>query len=420
MKPGRRIWASNDVWAGGPDAAVASKLPMSAGNLADGRYRSVRPAPQTDNYEQWVTSSRLDRAAAMRVYTINAEPVTAAGWPAAWQGGWCDGIYDGTSHSVVSDDIGGGPADEDWQSVGGRNWIVSPAGVPAVGFVVPRMATDMVRRGVVDGSPGAATRPYFALTGAAWATWPVGSPVGGWLDIDYGGIGANARWVIGGDVGPWTPVIEVSSGTAVAFAPPGTPPAWGGALGVNVVAYTHHYAADLYPDDPGNDEWLALSPTEASISVDGQADVWTAPIAHAMTTPPFDVGYSRMSGEWIAVMSDGDIARSTDGLVWVCDAAAIVGSMGAGIATTTRITTDGYGHWMLLEIDNGGLGGPGFVTKIWASHDDGASWYRVFEELELAAVWDGCIWYGRGQFHIVLQENSTGIGTIHSTLRAVD
>jgi len=412
MKPGRRIWADNAVWAGGPDAGVATKIPMSAGNLSDGRYRSIRPAPQTDNYEQWVTSSRLDRAAAMRVFTINAEPVTAAGWPAAWQGGWCDGIFDGLTHSVVNLDIG--VADEDWQSQGGRNWIVSPAGAPGVGFNVPRMATDLVRRGVVDGNPGAATRPYFALTGAAWAAWPIASPAGGWLDIDWGGTGANARWVIGGDIAA-TPTLEVSSGTAVAFAPPGTPPAWGGALGVNVVAYTHHYAADLYPDDPGNDEWLAMTPTETSISVDGQADVWTAPIAHAMTTPPWDVGYSRMSGEWIAVMSDGDIARSTDGLVWVCDAAAIFGAMGAGVATTARITTDGYGHWMLLEVNSGGP-----VCKLWASHDDGASWYRVYEELELANVFDGAIWYGAGQFHIVLQENSTNIGTIHSTLKAVD
>ena len=414
MKPGRRIWASNDVWAGGPDAGLATKIPMSAGNLEDGRYRSVRPAPQTDNYEQWVTSSRLDRAASMKVFNAIEQPVSAAGWPIAWPGGPCDGIHDGTSHSVVDRNLVGG-ADEDWQSQGGRNWIVSPAGAPGVGINVPRLGTSLVTRGMVDGNAAGGTRPFHSVTGVAWATWPVGSPVGAWADIDWGGVGGNARWVIGGSVAGPVPTILTSTGPAAAFAAPGTPPAWAGVAWVNVVAYTHHYAADLYPDDPGNDAWLAMTSTETSISVDGIADVWTAPVAHLMTTQPFDVGYSRMSGEWIAVMSDGDIARSTDGLVWVCDAAAIVGSLGAGVATNCRICTDGYGHWMLLETDGAG------VVKVWGSHDDGATWDRIWLQTDCAAPIDGAVWYGGGQFMIVIVDGlATQTGTLHSTLKAVD
>ena len=410
MKPGRRIWADNAVWAGGPDAGVATKIPMSAGNLSDGRYRSIRPAPQTDNYEQWVTSSRLDAAASMRVMNVIDQPVTQAGWPGAWVGGPCDGIYDVSTgrHSVLSRAI----ADEEWTSAGSRNWAV--AAVPGITLTTPRLATDyLTLRGVVDGTPlGAGTNAWASVAGGAWAAWVL-SPLGQWLDIDYGGAGANARWVIGGLLAAGaTPTVLISTGPAAAFFAPAGPPVWAGAPAVNVIAHSHHAAGDLYPDDPGNHVWLAMTSAEASVSVHATAGVWTAPAGHLLPAAPLDVACSKLSGEWICVCADGTLGRSYDGVVWVNDITSVV-LPGAG-AYAPRIATDGYGHWMIAMISAAGF------LYLWASPDDGTTWPRVYPEFWLPGGYaDHALWYGDGQFVIVSQDGVSA-GSVHTSLRITD
>jgi hypothetical protein len=410
MRPGRRIWASTPLWLAGPDAGSPTKAPASAGNLAEGRYRSIRPAPQIDNHEFWNIASRLDAAASMRVMSIFSEPVTALGWPGAWVGGPCDGIYDPImgQHSIVDVDTTA-VADEDWLSAGGRNWAAA-ALVPAVGFVVPRLAVDNTgTRGVIDGG-AVPTLPFASVGAGIWTTWNVASPLGLWRDIDFGGVGANARWVIGGQSGG-APAVLTSFVPANVFAAPGTPPAFAPGF-VFCVAHSHHYAADLYPQDPGNHVWLALTGTQASISVHATADVWTAPVLHAMPSWPIDVACSRLSGEWIAIGVDGTISRSMDGLVWVNAPLALPGSYVA--PTTCRIATDGYGHWMALETDAIALTG-----MVWGSGDDGATWRRVYEEIVVANTAFGAVWYGGGQFFIATMDGFS-VGAIHSSLRIAE
>lgn len=413
MRPGRRIWASNPLWLAGPDAGLPTKVPASSGNLSEGRYRSIRPAPQIDNHELWNLTSRLDAAASMRVMNIIDQPVTPAGWPAVgWVGGPCDGIYDaGTGRHWVLD-RNGAVADEEWSSAGARNWAVAGA-VPGITITTPRLATDnLTVRGIVDGTPiVGGTNPWASVLGGVWAPWVL-SPLGQWLDIDYGGVGANGRWVIGGllAAGP-TPAVLRSTGPGAAFAAPAGPPVWAGAPAVNIVAHSHHAPGDLYPDDPGNHVWLAMTSAEASVSTHASADVWAPPAGHLLPAAPLDVACSKLTGEWICVCADGTLGRSYDGLVWINDTTSVV--LPAPGAYTPRIATDGYGHWVIAMILGAGL-------YLWASADDGTTWYRIYPAAYLAGGYtDHALWYGDGEFVVVGMDGASA-GSIYTSMRIAE
>ena len=175
MRPGRRIFATNAVWAAGPDAGSPVKLPMSAGELADGRYRSIRPAPQLDNHLLWNLGSRLDSAAAMAVRNLVTEPVTAVGFPGAWTGVAVDGIFDPTPTRIThttADASGVGLALE-YVSRGGRLWA---AGVPPITtLATPRLAVDgLDSRVMVTGLlAGGLDNPWFSTAYGVWTIWTV-------------------------------------------------------------------------------------------------------------------------------------------------------------------------------------------------------------------------------------------------------
>ena len=415
MKPGRRIFASNAVWAAGPDAGVATKLPMSAGELADGRYRSIRPAPQLDNHELWNLTSRLDNLSSLRLMNLTTEPVTGAGWPGAWIGVAPDGIYDPTptrrTHTAV--DASGALASLEYTSRGGRLWTAL-AGAP-VAMAAPRIAVDGTdTRALVLYT--AASQVWYSNAYAVWATWPAAGVAAQWQDIDYGGIGANARWVVISAAGS----IARSTGPGVdAFSAPLTAPGFAAST-MHVVAYSHHYAGDVYPSDPGNHMWLALTDTQCSVSTSANANVWSAAALHAIGAVPGDVGYSRLTGQWIAIDHLCGIDRSVDGLVWTRSAMGTANGLPATTVapTTGRIATDGYGHWMAILIEAWGGGAGAGTAEIFASHDDGATWAEVFPDVVIAQIDDGCLWYGDGAFHVMVETGVTG--AIYSTLRTVD
>jgi hypothetical protein len=303
---------------------------------------------------------------------------------------------------------------EEWVSQGGRLWAAGAPGIAAV--TAPRLAVSggplaTSVRAMVTGNAGAGVDiPQASIGYAAWAAWPGGGVNGHWVDIDYGGIGADVRYVAGeGTTGD----IRRTGGTALPWTLAFTLPGFAG--GITCIAHTHHAPDDLYPGDPGNHAWLALTAAETSVSTHATANVWTPALAHAILETPMDVACSKLTGEWIAVANASGICRSMDGLAWTRAAVGTAGGLYATIVgpTTARIATDGYGHWMVLLVDSGAG-----TAEYHASYDDGATWYRVYEDLVVPALIDGALWYGHGQFHVLVTTGATG--AIYSTPRVAE
>ena len=405
MRPGRRIFATNAVWAAGPDAGSPVKLPMSAGELADGRYRSIRPAPQLDNHLLWNLGSRLDSAAAMAVRNLVTEPVTAVGFPGAWNGIVPDGAFDPTPTRIRHTVVDGTPLafPIEWQSRGGRFWGVVAA--PATNLGVPRIAVDgLDSRVIVTGAnTGGLDNPWFSTAYGVWTIWTVPTLDRMWVDVDFG----TGNWVI---VEPAGGILNYANAVGNAFAAPITPPAFVPCTTISV-AHSHHNPGDLYPDDPGNDMWVSLTNTQTATCTN--INNWTTAL-HGLGAVPGDLGYSRVSGEWIAVDHLSGIDRSVDGLVWTRSAAGAAGGLFTAIAapTTGRIATDGYGHWVVVLVDSGAG-----KAEIHSSADDGATWQEIWPDIIVPALVTGTVWYGDGSFHVVV-EDGVGGGAIYSTLRA--
>jgi hypothetical protein len=306
-------------------------------------------------------------------------------------------------------------ADEEWTSAGARNWAA--AAVPGITLTAPRLATDNITlRGVVDGTPlPGGTNPWVSILGGAWAPWAL-SPFGQWLDMDYGGTGAGIRWIISGLLAAGTPSVLRSTGPAAAFVAPAIPPVWAPGPAVNLIAHSHHMPGDLYPQDPGNHVWLAMTSAEASVSTDAAANSWTAPVGHLLPVgaAPLDVACSKLSGEWICVCADGTLGRSYDGIVWINDTTSVV--LPAAGVYVPRIATDGYGHWMIAM-----LRPAAGVLYYWASPDDGATWYRVYYATYLPApgYTDHALWYGDGQF-VAVGMDGAAAGSIYTSLRIAE
>jgi hypothetical protein len=356
----------------------------------------------------------------VRLLNLITEPVTAAGWPGAWTGGPVDGICDPalgggispTDTHTIADATGAGLWEE-WISRGGRLWVAGAPGVAA--STVPRLAVSggalaASVRAMVTGTPGAGVDlPQASTAYGAWAAWPGGGANGHWVDIDYGGQGADARFVVGDGT---SGAIRRAPDPASPFNLPLTAP--GFAAGVTCLAHSHHDPADLYPDDPGNHIWVALTAAQCSISVHANANVWTAAAAHGLAAAPLDLACSKLTGEWIAVDAAAGICRSADGLVWTNAGPGTAGGLYSVIVapTTARIATDGFGHWMVLLVD--AVAG---TAELHASHDDGATWREVWPDIILAAITDGALWHGHSQFHVVLMDPVVPAGVIYATHR---
>jgi hypothetical protein len=327
-----------------------------------------------------------------------------------------DGIHDptpATRDTMTVVDGTGALLFQERISRGGRLYVAGAGGVFAT--TAPRIAVDGAGvRAVVTGTAvGVNVEPYSSTAYAGFVTWVGASPAGTWADIDYGGIGANARWIMGdGAHGGGAGAVTRSPAPAQPWTAPFTDAAF--AAGITCLAYSHHYAGDLYPDDPGNDMWVAMTAAETSASVDGTGNTWVAAAAHGLGATPVDLGYSRLSGEFLAVDLTCGISRSTDGIAWTRYAAGAAGAPWAVIvnATTARIATDGYGHWYCLLVDS-----VANTAEIHASWDDGATWHEVWPDVILAGITDGCLWYGLGQFHVVLTDGA-GAGLIYTSHRA--
>ena len=159
--------------------------------------------------------------------------------------------------------------------------------------------------------------------------------------------------------------------------------------------------------------WVSLTNTQTATCTN--INNWTTAL-HGLGAVPGDLGYSRVSGEWIAVDHLSGIDRSVDGLVWTRSAPGAAGGLFTAIAAPNvgRIATDGYGHWVVVLVDSGAG-----TAEIHSSADDGATWQEIWPDIIVPALVTGTVWYGDGSFHVVV-EDGVGGGAIYSTLRAAE
>lgn len=405
MRPGPRIWASNALWAAGPDVGVATKIPMAAGELADGRYRAIRPAPQLDNYELWAIASRLHGAASMRLLNVfNRFDLNTVGLV----GGFCHGCWDPVALTASMVEERAAAAMGEFISIGGLQPWGAGAGFPGpppppAGVVgQPRIAIDPAtqNRAVVDDC-AAGDLPWASVAYGVFAPWPGGSLANQWCALCHTVIGD--RFVFGDQLA----LIHRAQNPAAITSAPATPPGFAAAR-ITALAASNHAAADVYPSDPGNDCVIAMTATEVSSS-SGTCNVWTAAALHLLGSVPLDLAYSKAGSKWIAILANGQIGTSLDnGATWAATA-SLPGAMAA--STTSMIACDGYGDWMALLID---AGGP--TTQLFASWDDGVTWVQVFLPVWVTAVNAGCIFYGGGQFIFMCIDNGA-VSWVYTTLR---
>lgn len=405
MRPGPRIFASNAVWAGGPDVGAATKTPMTAGELADGRYRDVVPAPRPDNYELWALGTRLHGAASQRVLNVfmrfDLNTVGA-------NGGVCDVCWDPltlTATMVESRPAAAAPGE--FISVGaiqpwgaGAGFAAWPGGDQA-GAV--RIAVDPItsnRAVVTDSVPNQSA--WASTAYANFLQWPGGCLASRWITVAHTVIGD--RFLFGDTAG----LIYRAQNPAALATAAATPPVWAPA-GPIILGASNHAAADVYPDDPGNDVLVALSLTQVSTS-NATGNVWSGVVAHGLGSMPLDIAYSKAGSKWICILANGQIGTSLDnGATWAATA-SLPGAMAA--ATTSRIACDGFGDWVICLTDN-----VGNTTQLFASWDDGVTWVQVFYPIWVTNVEGIALCYGGGQF-INIATDLAAACYVYTTLRA--
>ena len=405
MRPGPVHWATNAVWAGGPDVGTTTKTPPTAGQVEEGYYGSMRPGPREWNYHRWAMAERVKGISSMRVRNI-IEANFAIFAATGAIGGPVDCVYSeaGNICTIINADnvSGGAPLFEVWESfnntpsaTGGMFYTaaVVPAAPPTTAS--PRIAQKAAAtydRGVATGAVGDVPRQ--SVGGGAWGAWGGPSPAGSYAVIQHSDIGGV--WIAGGQIG--VDEILVASSVAVAFAAPAVAaPAF--AAAVTCLCASNHAAADVYPDDPGNDVILALSATEQSRS-SGVCSSWTAPAAHGIGIAPLDLAYCKASGRFIACTQTGYAVSDDNGVTWTHH-------LLQGAASHARIACDGFGEWVIHQIQSPD-------RRIWASHDDGDSWDEVFSAVHIVAATDVAACYGGGRFHLPMQKENAAGGTAYA------
>lgn len=378
MRPGVPGWAESSLWATGPSAGQPTKAPPTAGRRLEGYHPQDMPSPQILNWLLHELGLRSLGAASLRVMNWLSTS-TAALVAGGVSGGAGEGCYDAAAdtHDVIDDD---GFAFEESSSLGGLIYAVGTPPISAPG-TSPTIAADGVgNRGVAGDAVGL----FYSAARGAWAIPGPWTEAGPWGFIRHG----NGLWLIAKDAGtPALGKIKVSTGPAVAFVDPTTVPAWGGGAVIYCVEHSHHPAAKLYPADPGNQYWVALTATQRSRSADG--DIWSAPAAHGMSGAPWGLAYSAFGTKWIAILSDGTISYSTTGLAWA-GASPLTSSLGA--LTEARIACDGYGDWVIALSDGSGI-------EVHVSSDNGVTWRRVHLPV-VPPPGHLKLWYGGGRFHL--------------------
>jgi len=422
MKPGYRRWATNAVWAAGVDVGQPSKSLPTAGHVADGYTGSLRVAPAIWNLERFVLTERLNNVAAMRPYNYT-DTLTMGGYPIAGTN-LVRGTWDEVTNTVLllDGDTAGIAITRMSQSFPGGLDIQAGGTVPSAGDWGQRgmaVAVDQVSGtwGVVLQLAGAASGNQLPVyeAGAGWLVW---------AGVSAAQVYANIAW---GD-GVWFAYdqngtnLHISTGVAVPFAAPGTPPALAG--GVGAVAHNRHAAGDVYPDDAGNLCAMIISTTQVSHSTDsgGGYNVWSAAVAHAMANfVPYQLGYSKLGSIWGCACIDSvtgfpHVALSTDnGATWVKGAALNAVNYTAGGNPCARIATDGFGQWVLALL----AATPGVaIPQFYASIDDGVSWDEVWLPITPTVVEDVDVFYGGGRFWVACNDTNPVGQKFSFTLRA--
>jgi hypothetical protein len=167
MRPGSVYWATNGVYAGGPDVGQPTKVSPTVGQRGDGRYASQRPAPQVWNWERWEVGVQLEGARLMRLLNWSDTIASVA------TGGVGDGLYEPIADVHMVIDATGVALAEEQDAPGG---FVYAAGVPPAGASAvngPRCAHDGAgNRGWVQGlTVPPALGPYYSAAWGAWAAW---------------------------------------------------------------------------------------------------------------------------------------------------------------------------------------------------------------------------------------------------------
>jgi hypothetical protein len=388
MKPGIIEWADNAVWAGGPSFGSATKAPPTTAERNEGYYPTQRPAPQILNYLMNELSQRARGAASMRLLNWIEIDATAI----ADTGGPMDGVHDPITGSDVTVDFTGAAAFEDNVAPGGMIWAAGAGGAGMSGANA-RIACDHLGNIAFVNDilcpPGLLAVAYSPTPLGGWVAWPGGgAPAGQWSIIEHDHLG---RWVIG-DYTALAVHLLTSTAPANAFGACAAAPGFIAGQGPSCLKHSHHPAGSVWPADPGNQAWIALSLTEQSRSANGTN--WTAAAVHAMGSLPVDLAYSRFGTTWITILLNGQIGTSTDnGATWTVTNPLAASALGA--LTGARIACDGYGDWVIAMTD-----GAGGAVEVWASWDNGASWSMVFLT-SAPHPNDIALWYGGGRFHLM-------------------
>ena len=413
MRPGSLEWAMNANYAAGGGAGNPTKAPPAAGQIADGYQPDAAVSPQIWNYARWAMMLMLAGCRSERVLNWQAGSVAGIG---GLIGGLGHGIYDPIADVHIWHGHTGVAANEEATSdgliwTGGAPWVVAGNALYCYAAHDGNGTRAQVTGNLV---PPGANQIGFSTGFAAWAAWTAGEPNGQFTLIEHDHVGLWVMTDIGG-VGGASGDLLVSTGPANAWGAPTSAP--GFAAGPTVLAHSHHPAALIYPNDPGNPMWIAMTPAQKSMSADGQT--WSAAAAHGIGGTPLGLAYSAHGTRWIATVACGGkgwITYSDDnGSTW--NPSAVLGNAACPITssivnpTEMQIACDGYGDWMIAIADSAGGS-----LELHASWDNGKTWARVpLPSTPYNAFAD--LWYGGGRF-MLMTTDGAGNFAAYTSLRA--
>jgi hypothetical protein len=400
MKPGQIIWASNDDYAGGPDIGSPTKAPYSASQLADGYERNLIVSAQKWNYWRNSIAEKLKRHEAKWVKSwMEASNTQTVNNLQPTQGAYCpaQGMHFIPNPGTTSDD-------ELYSFTNGRYLLGAAIGV---GNGVLIDAFDTGANDVRVMMLNANDKLAYSSAGGAWTIWTgVGALGVSFHKGHYDNIGRYCFLMkTSCDIYTTTSTGTVPSSTDTQFAA-GEP---------CKLLHTRHPSGKIYPDDAGNQIWLALTPTEVNTSADGVT--WGTPSSHGVSNvdEDADLAYSAYGARWIIMTPGisgglGTIAISDDnGSTWTSYNRLPYKNITSPLRTA--IATDGFGTWVAGANESG----PDDI-EFFYSIDNGDTWsnlYLPFDGKE-ATLNNPCIYYGGGQFNIAVDVGSGVTRFFHS------
>jgi hypothetical protein len=394
MKPGILKWATNNNFAAGPDVGSATKVPPTSGQEADGYYRNNKPAAQIWNYNRWGALEKINQfeIAAVKNWTEASNKIlTASGPPAPDKAGFFDTYQN--IHTVV-EFSGGANHAEVRSSNGGRYLTLLATAIPnAASNESDGFATGTDTRVLCYGL--VADYIYYSTALGAWTLWT--------------GLGATGKLFAKGDFynGRYCfldTLVDIFSTTSTGTVPAVVDTQLTGTY--CSLKHSKHVAGTLYPNDPGNLTWMAVTSTQSSVSSDGVT--WGTPAAHGLTGIDSEcwMDYSAHGSRWIIATKGitgglGTIAISDDnGATWTAYNRLPYYRITAGI-TGVKIASDGFGTWVVAAADVGS----NEVDTVY-SVDNGETWepmHLPYDGKQNARV---ALWYGDGQFNLAIEDNT--------------